>query len=95
VYAVTVDVDGVTHLGVTNVGYNPTFGDNALSIETHILDFSGDIVGKEIRINFLNRLRDEKRYSSVDELIRQISLDIRDARKWAEENRAQSGPCRL
>jgi len=85
VYTVRVDVEGVPHFGVTNVGYNPTFGDSALSIETHILDFSRDIVGQEIRLSFLHRLRDEKRYSSVEELTAQISQDIRDARKWIEE----------
>jgi riboflavin kinase/FMN adenylyltransferase len=80
-----VDRDDASYFGVTNVGVNPTFGDNVLSIETHILDFSTDIVGERIRLTFLHRLRDEKRYGSVDELTRQIARDIRNARKWIEE----------
>ncbi|MBN1103199.1 MAG: bifunctional riboflavin kinase/FAD synthetase [Deltaproteobacteria bacterium] len=86
VYAVSVDIEGEHHFGVTNVGYNPTFGDSALSVETHILDFSRDIVGQEIKLGFLHRLRDEKRYDSVKELTDQISQDIRDARHWFEEH---------
>jgi riboflavin kinase/FMN adenylyltransferase len=81
VYAVRVVVDQEVHQGVTNIGYNPTFGDRALSVETHILDFSGDLLGKTIRINFVERLRDEKTYKSVEELADQIGKDILEARE--------------
>lgn len=85
VYAVKVLINGRTYHGVTNVGYNPTFGDGALSVETHILDFSRDILGEKIRLSFLHRLRDEKAFKSVKELTDQISQDIRDARAWFDE----------
>lgn len=81
VYAVTVILNGETHYGVTNIGHNPTFGDNALSVETHLLDFSGDLLGKTIKINFLNRLRDEMTFESIEELSAQIALDIRKAKR--------------
>jgi riboflavin kinase/FMN adenylyltransferase len=81
VYAVTVIIDGKMYNGVTNVGYNPTFGDTPLTVETHILDFSGDLLGKTIRVNFLKRLRDEKTFHSVEDLSDQISRDIREAKK--------------
>ena len=81
VYAVTVLLDDKTYKGVTNIGYNPTFGDNALSVETYLLDFSKDIVGKNIRINFIERLRDEKTFGSVNELTDQINKDIQRARE--------------
>ena len=81
VYAVTVNVDESTFNGVTNIGTNPTFGEHALSVETHLLDFSGDLLGKTIRINFLKRLRDEKTFNSVKELSDQIAEDIRVAKE--------------
>lgn len=81
VYAVTAIINGSIHYGVTNIGYNPTFGDEALSVETHLLNFSGDIVGKTIRINFIKRLRDEKTYGNVKELADQITLDVQEAKE--------------
>jgi riboflavin kinase/FMN adenylyltransferase len=81
VYVVTVVIDGKMYNGVTNVGYNPTFGDTPLTVETHILDFSRDLLGKTIKVNFLKRLRDEKTFLSIEELSEQISRDIRQAKK--------------
>jgi riboflavin kinase/FMN adenylyltransferase len=81
VYAVTVVVDGKMYNGVTNVGYNPTFGDTPLTVETHILDFSRDLLGKTIKVNFVKRLRDEKTFRSIEELSEQISRDIRQAKE--------------
>jgi riboflavin kinase/FMN adenylyltransferase len=81
VYAVKVNVEGKTYNGVTNIGTNPTFGEHALSVETHLLDFSGDLVGKTIRVNFLQRLRDEITFNSIEELSDQIAEDIRVAKE--------------
>ncbi|HIC85769.1 MAG TPA: bifunctional riboflavin kinase/FAD synthetase [Desulfobacterales bacterium] len=80
VYAVEVVVNGNSYLGVTNIGHNPTFGNGALSVETHLLDFSGDLVGKTIRIKFVRRLRDEKRFERIEALAAQIAKDIEQAR---------------
>ena len=81
VYAVKVLIGENTYNGLTNIGFNPTFGNNAFSVETHILDFSGDLVGETIRVNFIERLRDEKTFKSVDELAEQIKKDTIRARE--------------
>ncbi len=81
VYAVTAIINGKTYYGVTNIGYNPTFGEEALSIETHLIDFSDNILGETIRVNFIKRLRDEKTYGSVEELAHQIALDVQEAKE--------------
>ena len=89
VYAVTVALNGETYFGVSNIGYNPTFGQNALSIETHLLDFSGDLLGRIIKINFIMRLRDEKKFSGVEELVAQIKLDIKQAKAIFEHRESE------
>ncbi len=62
---------------ITNVGNNPTFGNtNNISIETHILDFNGDLYGKNIEIFFISKIRDEKKFDSKEDLIEQIKKDI-------------------
>lgn len=62
---------------VTNIGNNPTFTDGlGVFVETHILDFDNDIYGNEIEVSFIKRLRDEKKFSSVNELIEQIQKDV-------------------
>ncbi|MGD2127293.1 MAG: bifunctional riboflavin kinase/FAD synthetase [Desulfobacteraceae bacterium] len=89
VYAVTIIIDGKTYNGITNIGYNPTFGNNALSLETHVLDFNGDLLGKTIKVNFLERLRDEKSFDNVKALSDQIAQDIERARKLFELREAE------
>jgi riboflavin kinase/FMN adenylyltransferase len=81
VYAVKVFINGQTYDGVTNIGYNPTFGNSQFSVETHILDFSGDLLGKTLRVSFVERLRDEKTYDSVNALSDQIRTDVLRARE--------------
>lgn len=75
VYAIWVEVDGIVHKGVANIGKNPTFGNDALSVEAHLLDFEGDIYGCNIRVHFVQRIRDEKKFSSLDELKDRIKKD--------------------
>jgi riboflavin kinase/FMN adenylyltransferase len=82
VYIVTVEVGGTLYQGLTNIGFNPTFKDKDLSIETHIFGLSENIVKQDIKINFLARLRDEVAFSSPEELSRQISHDIKAAREY-------------
>ena len=81
VYAVEVLINDTAYFGVTNIGYNPTFGVHPLSIETHLLDFSGDLLGKTIRVNFIKRLRDEKTFETIEELADQIGRDISNAKE--------------
>jgi riboflavin kinase/FMN adenylyltransferase len=76
--------------GVTNVGARPTFNDFEESIaETHILDFSGDLYGREIRLCFLEKLRETKQYSSAGELREQIADDIELGRQLLDYFRSE------
>ncbi len=77
VYAVWVDVDSRIRPGVANIGCNPTFGDGGLSVEVHILDFSGALYGRTIRVHFVQRLRSERKFSGIEELSARIREDIR------------------
>jgi riboflavin kinase/FMN adenylyltransferase len=80
-------IDDRIYEGLTNIGYNPTFGNGIFSVETHILDFSGDLLGKTIRVNFIQRLRDEKNFNTVEDLSDQINQDIKAARKLFEKKK--------
>jgi riboflavin kinase/FMN adenylyltransferase len=80
VYAVRATVDGVTHRAAANVGPNPTFGDDARKIEVHLLDFTGDLYGKELRVSFVKRLRDTRPFGGVNELVEQLKRDVAEAR---------------
>jgi riboflavin kinase/FMN adenylyltransferase len=85
VYAVEAEVDGKIYGGAANLGYNPTFGENDLSLEAHLFDFDRELYGKQITVWFIDRLRDEKRFSSVDELAEQIGKDVAKAKKILAE----------
>jgi riboflavin kinase/FMN adenylyltransferase len=61
---------------VANIGLNPTFGNDVLSVEAHLLDFSGDIYGDEIRVHFVQRIRDEKKFDGLEELKDRIAKDV-------------------
>jgi riboflavin kinase/FMN adenylyltransferase len=83
VYRGGVTVDAGRHAAVVNVGVRPTFGEDTLAVEAHLLDFAGDLYGREVRLDFLDRLRDEMRFPSVEELKAQVSRDIAAARSRA------------
>ena len=77
VYATTLTVDGIVHASMTNIGVRPTFGESARTIETHVLKFDGDLYGKSVRLSFVQRLRDERRFDDVDALRAQLEADQR------------------
>ena len=81
VYATIVTIDGVQHGGVTNIGTRPTFGESGSTIETHILADVGDLYGRPIRVAFVQRLRDERRFEDVDALRSQIDADRQRAER--------------
>ena len=81
IYAVTVDYHNRLYKGVANIGYSPTFDDNEFTVEVHLLKFSTDIYGEKIRINFIERIRDEKKFANISELTAQINQDIETAHK--------------
>ncbi|HZI81871.1 MAG TPA: bifunctional riboflavin kinase/FAD synthetase [Vicinamibacterales bacterium] len=81
VYATIMTIDGVVHGGVTNIGMRPTFGETTPTIETHVLDYSGNLYGQTVRLAFVQRLRDERRFEDVDALRAQIDADKRRAER--------------
>jgi riboflavin kinase/FMN adenylyltransferase len=81
VYAVRVGLEDTIYDGVANIGKNPTFGNSQVSYEVHLLDFSGDLLGENIRIYFVNRIRGERTFPNVTSLENQIRDDIRVTRE--------------
>ena len=78
IYATVCTLDGAKYYGVTNVGLRPTVDENGhKNIETHIIDFDKDCYGKNVKIEFISRIRDEIKFNSVDELKLQIQRDIK------------------
>ena len=80
VYATISWLGGSRYKSITNIGFRPTFGKNKLLIETHLFDFSDSVYGEKIRVEFYQRLRDEKKFESVEDLIAQIKLDIEEVK---------------
>jgi riboflavin kinase/FMN adenylyltransferase len=87
VYAVWVDLAGSRRGGVTNVGHRPTVASASapLRVETHLLDFSGDLYGQTLEVSFVKKLRDEKRFENLAALQRQIADDLEAARRALRE----------
>jgi riboflavin kinase/FMN adenylyltransferase len=86
VYATTVRLDGVIYPSITNVGIRPTFDDEPRTvIETHLLDVERDLYGLTLRLGFVQRLRDERRFESVDLLKAQVGADVQKARTLFEQ----------
>lgn len=75
VYAVEVEVLGSVYKGMCNIGTRPTVGGGARTIETHILDFDEDIYGLPLRLRFIRRIRDERKFPSLDALRQQLETD--------------------
>ena len=75
VYAVWAEVKNQIRPAVANIGYNPTFGNDYLSVEIHIFDFCQDIYDQPVRVHFVQRLRSEIKFSGIDELKKQIEKD--------------------
>ena len=82
VYVTRTRYQNMTYQSVTNIGHNPTFKEGRhLHIETNIFDFDSDIYGERLEIEFLKKLRDEKKFPTVNDLINQIRTDVESARK--------------
>ncbi|NDG84786.1 MAG: bifunctional riboflavin kinase/FAD synthetase [Proteobacteria bacterium] len=80
VYATSVLWRGVEYPAVTNIGIRPTFDSTELRVETHILDQTFDLYGERLEVRFHERIRDEQKFSSIDELKAQIAADVKLAR---------------
>jgi len=82
VYATMVTIDGIVHPSITNVGVRPTFGDTTRTvIEAYLLGYEGDLYGRQVRLGFVQRLRDERKFEDVDALRAQIEADRRRAER--------------
>lgn len=82
VYATTLQIDGADHPGVTNIGVRPTFDlAGPMVVETHVLGDPGDLYGKPVRLRFVQRLREERKFPDVDALRAQIAADVRSAQR--------------
>ena len=80
-----VEADGTfgTRRGVASFGFNPTVSNNrSQKLEVHLFDFNGDLYGQRIFVRFLHKLRDEKKFESIEALKTQILQDMEDARVW-------------
>jgi riboflavin kinase/FMN adenylyltransferase len=80
VYATRTYLNREAYNSVTNIGKRPTFGENPSTVETYIIDFSGDIYGRELKVDIIEKLRGEKKFGSVEELEAQIASDVEKSR---------------
>src|SRR4051794_34011126 len=84
VYACIAEVGGTRHMAAVNVGVRPTFHTvRGLLVEAYLLDFEGDLYGQELRLDFLRRLRGERRFETAEALVEQMHVDAQDARRIA------------
>jgi riboflavin kinase/FMN adenylyltransferase len=85
VYVTAALIDGQWRRSVTNIGTRPTFGsENETSVETFVMNWSGDLYGDVVRVRFLHRLREEERFTSIEELKLQIERDVTQAGNYFE-----------
>ena len=88
IYATITRIDGKQFPSATSIGTRPTFGGGKKTMETYLLDYDGDLYGRDMRVEFVHRLRDEQCFSSSEELKIQIEKDVREvAAILAEEAR--------
>jgi len=83
VYAGRTYVDGRSHWSAIHIGPNPTFGEKALKVESHLINFEGSLYGQLIEVDFMSRLRDIRKFDSSEELIEQLQQDIAATKKMA------------
>jgi riboflavin kinase/FMN adenylyltransferase len=86
IYAGRVGVDGTSHVAAIDVGTNPTFGTEPLHVESFLLDFEGDLVGREMSVEFWAYLRPEVRFDSAEELVAAMGDDVRRTRALVPEH---------
>jgi riboflavin kinase/FMN adenylyltransferase len=86
IYFVQVDVGGPTRYGMVSIGVRPTFVDQGQrTVEVHLLDFEGDLYGQTLTVQFLRRLREERKFDSAQHLIEQMHLDEQQSRTLMAE----------
>lgn len=88
VYATWTLADGRAHPSATNIGVRPTFGGGARQIETHLLDYNGDLYNAKLWVAFTRKLRNEQSFSGIESLVEQLRRDVAAAREALEEDQA-------
>lgn len=89
VFACLVDYEGKTYKAMANIGHRPTIGDRTKDqpiIEVNLFDFDGDLYGKQIRVSFIDRIRDEEKFDSLDELKAQLEQDKKAVMKLLDHD---------
>ena len=81
VYAVRIEVDGAGYQGAAYVGVRPTFGERTETVEAYLFDFEGDLYGRELAVSFVQRLRGERRFATVQALQQQMGKDVDKAKR--------------
>ena len=89
VYATWACVGDDRYMAATNVGVRPTFGENERAVEAFLLDFDGDLYGKDVTLEFVGRLRDELRFESAEALVTQMHVDVEQARETLKGSAAR------
>ncbi len=82
VYVTRATAGDRSYASATNIGINPTFNDSRPSIETYLLDFEGDLYGRELRVEMLHRLREEMKFDRVEQLVEAIATDVQSTRDY-------------
>ncbi|MGV8144941.1 MAG: bifunctional riboflavin kinase/FAD synthetase [Alkaliphilus sp.] len=82
VYATYVHIEGSTYLGATSIGKNPTFSADCVSVETFILDYSGNLYDEKIGISFVKNLREQIKFEDVNHLKAQLNIDVENVKKY-------------
>jgi len=86
VYTGWAHLNGNAYQAMTNIGKNPTFGENRRTIEAFLIDYKGDLYDANLKLEIVARLREEKKFESVDELKKQVAADIKEGKKLLEAN---------
>ena len=87
IYATWALIDGVRYPSATSIGIRPTFNLTERLVEVHLIDFDQDIYGKQLCVEFVSKLRDQEKFSGMDELIEKINQDVADSRAILEDDR--------
>lgn len=91
VYVVRARIEATWMEGVANVGLRPTFSGTGRSVEVHVLDFAGDLYGRGVEVEFLSRLRGERKFDRVSDLVAQIREDVKAARHYLKAASPRKG----
>ena len=88
IYATWAIIDGERHQSATSIGVRPTFGLSNRLVEVFVMDFSEDIYGKTIGVEFIKKVRDQEKFDGLDELVKQINQDVDDCRQVLDLDRS-------